>query len=103
VLLVKAAIDLDAWWLAGAILLTGFLVTIALGRVFLLAFWRGGADAPAASGSAIAAYLPLIALMVPIAILGVFPRRFIEIADRAAAGLLDTAPYIRAVFPAGGG
>lgn len=105
VLLVKAAIDLDAWWLAGAILLSGFLITIALGRVFLLAFWRDGEDAAAPAGpdSVVACYVPLVALMIPIAILGVFPQRFVEIAARAAAGLLDAGPYIQAVFPTGGG
>ena len=48
------------------------------------------------------AYGPLIALVIPILVLGMFPEPFIRIADRAAAGLLDAAVYIGAVFPAGG-
>ncbi len=39
-LLVKAALDIGAWWLAAAILVAGFVTTIAFGRVFLLAYWR---------------------------------------------------------------
>ena len=39
-MLVKASLDIGAWWLAGAILLSGFLTTIAFGRLFLLAYWR---------------------------------------------------------------
>ena len=40
VMLVKASLEAGDGWLAGAILVSGFLTTITLGRVFLLAFWR---------------------------------------------------------------
>ena len=106
VMLVKAALDLEAWWLAGVILFTSFLTIIALGRVYLLAFWRDdGAAAPddCASEPPLPSHASLLALSVPILLLGVFPAPFMEIADRAAAGLLDAAPYINAVFPPGGG
>ncbi len=105
VLLVKAALDLEAWWLAGAILISGFLVTIALGRVFLLAFWRDRHDAgdSVISGSPVSACIPLIALTIPIMIIGLLPQSFIDIADRAASGLLDANSYIQAVFPPAGG
>ena len=39
-LLVKASIDIGAWWLAASVLVSGFLTTIAFGRVFLFSFWR---------------------------------------------------------------
>ena len=108
VILAKASVDVGAWWLAGSVLLTGFLTTVALGRVFALAFWRDAADrkstgAADASIPAAPPYGPLIVLVVPILALGVFPEPFIRIADRAAARLLDAAAYIGAVFPAGGG
>ena len=106
VMLAKASIEAGEGWLAGAILVSGFLTTIALGRVFLLAFWRdarnraGDGDATASDGWTI--YAPLIALAVPIVVLGIFPEQFIRIADLAAAGLIDSAAYVRSVFPAGG-
>ena len=108
VILAKASVDVGAWWLAGAVLLSGFLTTIALGRVFALAFWRDAADRESAGAAdasipAAPAYGPLIALVIPILVLGMFPEPFIRIADRTAAGLLDAAAYIGAVFPAGGG
>ena len=39
---------------------------------------------------------------VPIVVLGIYPEPFIGIADRAAAGLIDSAAYVQSVFPAGG-
>ncbi|MDH6230090.1 multicomponent Na+:H+ antiporter subunit D [Mesorhizobium soli] len=110
VLLVKAAVDANAWWLAGAILLTGFLTTIAMGRIFLFAFWR---DAPAKGVAPVivpaTTALPalgqgvLVVLTVPIVLLGIFPEPVIRVANMAAAGLLNSSAYINAVFPAGGG
>ncbi|HBF31151.1 Na+/H+ antiporter subunit D, partial [Rhizobium sp.] len=39
-MLLKASLDIGAWWLAASILLAGFITTITLARVFLLAYWR---------------------------------------------------------------
>ena len=107
-MLAKASIEAGEGWLAGAILVSGFLTTIALGRVFLLAFWRDApqvtrlGDATDFGWQRLAIYAPLIALAVPIVVLGIFPEQFIRIADLAAAGLIDSAAYVRSVFPAGG-
>ena len=38
--LVQASIEVGAGWLAAAILFNGFVTTIAVGRVFALAYWR---------------------------------------------------------------
>jgi len=105
VMLAKASIGAGEGWLAGAILVSGFLTTIALGRVFLLAFWRDGETGPGTAMTSVqrlAIYAPLIALAVPMVVLGIFPERFISIADLAATGLIDSAVYIRSVFPSGG-
>ncbi|MEP9370991.1 Na+/H+ antiporter subunit D [Mesorhizobium sp. KR1-2] len=105
VMLVKAAMDASAWWLAGAILLSGFLTTITLGRVFLLAFWRDHAGGHETRGTALPllGYAALVALTVPIVVLGLFPEPVIRIANMAAAGLLHSSGYVGAVFAAGGG
>ena len=68
VMLVKAALDAGAGWLAAAILLSGLLTTVAFGRVFLLAFWRteppkrgaAAAQGPRARSSPIAALAALL-------------------------------------------
>jgi multicomponent Na+:H+ antiporter subunit D len=107
-MLVKAAIDIDAWWLAGSILVSGFLVTLAFGRLYLLAFWRpkpqktGGAQVAvvqgASSGSAISAII-ILALIIVVG--GILPESIFRLSQQAAEGLVDPAAYIRSVFPEG--
>ncbi|MEW9806841.1 Na+/H+ antiporter subunit D [Mesorhizobium sp. ZMM04-5] len=100
VMLAKASIDSGAGLLAGAVLASGFLTTIALGRVFLLAFWRDAPDAAVATRPPPVAYLaPIVVLIVPILLLGVLPERFVRISDIAASGLIDSTAYVRSVFP----
>jgi multicomponent Na+:H+ antiporter subunit D len=107
VMLVKASVDVGAWGLVFAILLSGFLTTIALGRVFALAFWRprlagSGDEAPAAAVDLRVEYAILFALIVPILLIGVYPEPLLRLSDAAATGLLDPATYIDAVFATGG-
>ena len=102
VILVKASIDVGAWWLAAAILVGGFLTTIVFGRVFLLAYWR-----PAASGSEAAgpigwrAALPLLILSALVVGFGILPERLLALSQAAAVGLADPFPYVQSVFPGG--
>lgn len=102
VMLAAAALETGSAWLAAAILVSGMLTSIALMRVFLLAFWR---DAPSverrmSKGMNVAA---LLCLLVPLLYLGVYPEPAIRIANAAASGLLDPSAYIAAVFAGGGG
>ena len=106
--LVKAAIDVGAWWLAAAILVTAILTTIALGRVFALAFWREPAErafeTPRRPKSrSVLTYSAVLALTVPVIVFGVFPEPLIQVAGSAAWGLLHGSEYIDAVFIPGGG
>ncbi|MDS1134587.1 Na+/H+ antiporter subunit D [Nitratireductor indicus] len=107
VLLVRASIDAGLPWLSFAILLTGLLTTIALGKVYILTIWRQ--KEPAEEGAAAASvpmpgvgYASLIMLAVPVLLLGLYPEPFIRIAETAADGLINSSAYIGAVFPAGG-
>ncbi|MGG7517183.1 Na+/H+ antiporter subunit D [Allorhizobium undicola] len=118
VMLLKAALDIGAWWLAAAILASGFVTTIALARVFLLAYWRGegeissadaGADADAGHGPqgerifrpSRGAMVPVLMLTLPVVWFGLFPESLIGLTQTAAAGLIDPAAYIGSVFPQG--
>jgi multicomponent Na+:H+ antiporter subunit D len=98
VMLTKAAIEAGSGWLAFAVLASGFLSTIALGRVFILAFWRDAESSTVARAPSLVVLGPIVALIVPILLLGVLPEQFIRVSDTAAAGLIDSAAYIGSVF-----
>lgn len=105
VMLVKAAIDIGAWWLAAALLLVGFFTMIATGRLFLLAYWRDSAIPEAADGPArlsAAALGPLAALTLLALALGLYPEPLLAMIQSAAAGLAEPSAYLNSVFPAGG-
>jgi multicomponent Na+:H+ antiporter subunit D len=103
-MLVSAALADGRGWLAGTILLSGFLVTFAAGRIFLLAYWRPAALAP---GAAIAAprsgfgpdMAAVLLLTLATAAIGLWPEPIAALSKSAAAGLLDPEAYIRIVFP----
>ncbi len=105
VILVKAALDTGAWWIAATILLTGFLTTIVFGRVFLLAYWRPGSapDAVAPEPIIWQAGLPILALTALAIGFGLFPEQLLHLTQLAAGGLEDPSAYLRSVFPEGGG
>ena len=106
VLLVKASLEAGDGWLAAAILATGLLTSIALGRVYVLAFWRNTGEGDGTEGtrpevSPRLGYGVLLALTAPVVAFGVYPEPLIRAAGIAAAGLLHPAGYIAAVFPGG--
>lgn len=101
VMLVKASLDVGAWWLAAAILVTGLLTTITAGRIFALAYWRpapaGTAASPVADDrGAVVSLAALTALSVAF---GLWPEPVIALAQQAASGLIDPSAYILSVFP----
>ncbi|QXC51315.1 Na+/H+ antiporter subunit D [Agrobacterium salinitolerans] len=106
--LVKSAIDIGAWWLAGSILASGFIATIAFGRIFLLCFWRpvaassGQSSLPQAPPSAAPSFTPLVGLALLVVFFGLFPESLLNLSQQAAAGLGDPRAYINSVFSEGG-
>jgi multicomponent Na+:H+ antiporter subunit D len=105
IIILKAALDIGAWWLSAALLVSALILTLTLGRVFLLAFWRpqlasavGEPVSPATwhrSG-------PLVGLVAVLIFFGMFPDLPVRLSQGAAATLLDPAAYIQSVFPTGG-
>lgn len=104
VMLVKAAIDGGVAWLAGILLLSGFLTMIATGRVFLLAYWRPVDTQPAAVPQPLAftALLPLLVLTILSILIGLFPETLLNLVQQAASTLVEPSAYLKSVFPAGG-
>ncbi|MVA99852.1 Na+/H+ antiporter subunit D [Nitratireductor sp. CAU 1489] len=108
VVLVKASLDAGMWWLAIAILVSGILTTVALARVFALAFWRDRPEGSPAGDDGAATqlgggYAILAGLLVPAVWIGVYPEPVLQLAQLAAAGLTDPSAYLEAVFPLGPG
>ncbi|MCI5073543.1 Na+/H+ antiporter subunit D [Oricola sp.] len=102
--LVKASLDVGAWWLALAILVTGLLTTIAVGRTFAFAFWRerqvpdDETPAPASSKAVVGSLLGLTFLTIAV---GFYPEPFVQVTDRIAGELLSPQAYVDSVFPTG--
>jgi len=103
VMLVKAALDIGAWWLVAVFLLAGLLTTIVTGRFFLLAFWRDGAQAAGEAVSLSPATLgPLTVLTALTLLIGLYPEPLLAMIQHAAAGLAEPSAYVNSVFPEGG-
>lgn len=104
VMLVKAALDAGSGWLAFGVLATGLLTTLALGRVFALAFWRmpdGELPADKVRPVPASAFAAVLIVSVPVVLIGLYPEPLIELTNAAARGLLDPAGYVGTVFPGG--
>ncbi len=104
IVLLKAALDIGAWWLATSILLSAFLLTLALARVFLLAYWRPQPALPASAAPVAADWritVPLAGLAALSLVFGLFPEPVLNLSQAAADGLGNPQAYINSVFPGG--
>lgn len=111
-LLVRGALFVGEWWIAAAILVTALLTSLALVRVWLHAFWRGGPEgtrdgseawklAPLAPGAANLSAMAIGSLCIATVVLGIYPEPLAALGGIAAKGLIDPAAYVSSVF--GGG
>jgi multicomponent Na+:H+ antiporter subunit D len=92
---------------------TGFLTTIAVGRIWVMSFWRGG-PVGTPDGESIAVedmpladpadrrdmLLPVIGLTALVIALGFLPRPYSNVAVGGAGGLLYSGSYVDAVLGA---
>jgi multicomponent Na+:H+ antiporter subunit D len=105
VLLVRATMISGEGWLTLAYLLASFVSMIAIGRVWLFAFWRDDvAGQPAVAlvltqQEKVAYLLPIFVLVLAIIGLGVLAEPGVQLASQAAAGLVDPRAYVGAVSP----
>ena len=108
-ILVKASLEMGAWWLAAAILIAGFLTTLAVFRIWIFAFWRGGPEGTrdGAEAWSIGEAEPDYVLHSSLAIgffvaaslfIGFAPELLISTAGEAAHGLLHSQDYVNSVF-----
>jgi len=104
--LVRAALEAEAWVMAGVALAMGLLTMWLVGRVWGEMFWKarpagdapGLASLPAAGRAALVGPVALLALAT--LAIGLWPAPLMEISARAAAELSDPAAYIQTVLGA---
>lgn len=108
-ILVKASLEVGAWWLAAVILVSGLLTSIAIFRVWIFAFWRGGplgtrdgAEAWKAveldAGFRKHASLALGVLVFATLALGLAPEVLISSSGEGARNLIYPVGYVESVF-----
>lgn len=110
VMLVEAAFGDGRAWLGAAILVSGFLTTLAMGRVWIYAFWRGGPEgttdgtgvAVSGGGAAqlggAAPWLPMFVLTALIVYFGLQPEWMMNLSIEGAGGVLEPRGYLQSVF-----
>ncbi|WP_319569035.1 Na+/H+ antiporter subunit D [Cohaesibacter marisflavi] len=107
--LVESSLKEGYGWLAFSVLISGFITTIAMGRVWAHAFWRGGPigtqdgrdAAPLYTLSEIVrrrVFVPVMALVAMIVYIGVYPSPVFSVSQYGAATLLKPDQYFDAVF-----
>ncbi|WP_265500787.1 Na+/H+ antiporter subunit D [Paracoccus beibuensis] len=101
---VKAALDLEMWIVAGISLVVGLLTIFSMTKIWGAAFWPAHPDGikPRLSdlpmGDRLALMLPIICLAALTCIIGLFPEPFVQFAERSATQLLDPTEYITTVL-----
>ncbi|WP_212523833.1 Na+/H+ antiporter subunit D [Actibacterium sp. MT2.3-13A] len=103
-ILVKAALDIEGWLIAGLALLVGLLTIYSMTKIWAQAFWAPHPEgiAPALSriapGARAALLLPVAGLAGLTVLIGLMPQPLLALAEAAAAQLLDPTPYVAAVL-----
>ena len=108
-ILVKASLEVGAWWLAGVILFSGLLTSIAIFRIWIFAFWRGGPEGTRDGAESWTsqtldenyrkqASLALGVLVFATLAIGLAPEPLISMAGDGARQLLYPTGYVESVF-----
>ncbi len=103
-LLVKAALEVQGWIIAGIALAVGLLTIYSMTKIWAQAFWEAhpdGIDPKLTSLSnrdRAAMLFPIAGLAVLTVIIGTMPEPFVQFAEASAAQLLDPTAYITAVL-----
>ena len=101
---VKAALDLEMWFVAGVALGVGLLTIFSMTKIWGSAFWPAHPDGikPRLSDlptfDRVALMLPIVALAALTCLIGLFPEPFVQFAERSANQLLDPTDYVTTVL-----
>jgi multicomponent Na+:H+ antiporter subunit D len=103
-LLVKASLDVGAWFVAFVALAVGLLTIFSMTKIWGEAFWKPhpeGIEPKVAAlprGDLWALVLPIAGLAALTVFIGLNPEPFVQFAERSAAQLLDPADYVATVL-----
>lgn len=103
VLLVKAALDVNAWVMAAVALSVGLLTIWSMMIVWTRVFWDPHPDGLEPKLSDLRddkwpLLLPIIGLGAMTVLIGIFPQNFVVLSEQVAAQLLNPQPYVDAVL-----
>ncbi len=108
-ILVKASLDIGAWFIAFVALAVGLLTIYSMTKIWGEAFWKPHPEgieptlARVDRRVLVPMLLPIVGLAALTVFIGLNPEPFMQFAERAAGQLLDPAPYIETVLGPGGG
>ena len=103
-LVVKASLEIEAWFIAFIALLVGLLTVFSMTKIWAEAFWKPHPDKVEPHFGRVtkpvlwASLTPIIGLAVLTITIGLGPQPFVEFAERAAAQLLDPSEYVETVL-----
>jgi multicomponent Na+:H+ antiporter subunit D len=98
--IISAAVDAEAWLVLAAALAAGLLTLLSMVKIWNEAFWKDDPRAtPETTGGRPPAAMvaPIVALALLTVAIGLAPQALFEVADRAAAELLDPSAYLAAL------
>ena len=105
-LIVKASIELEAWFITFIALFVGLLTIFSMTKIWGMAFWKPHPDGIDPVPARVPAHirvpmmLPIIGLAITTVLIGLFPEPFVQFAQTAAAQLLDPSDYVTTVLGA---
>jgi multicomponent Na+:H+ antiporter subunit D len=103
-LIVKASLELEAWFIAFVALAVGLLTIFSMTKIWGMAFWTPHPDRidPTPDRIAPGVYwpmmIPIIGLATLTMIIGFYPEPFVAFAETTAAQLLDPEAYVTTVL-----
>jgi multicomponent Na+:H+ antiporter subunit D len=101
-LLVKAALDTQAWTSMALALVVGLLTLVSMTKLWAEAFWKAAPDSPAPAARGERAALAPIALLAAVTVaIGLGAGPVFELSRDAARQLLDPSAYVTAVLSGG--
>jgi multicomponent Na+:H+ antiporter subunit D len=103
-LIVKAAIEIDAWFIAFIALLVGLLTIFSMTKIWGMAFWKPHPDGIDPTPDRVPTrirlpmMIPIVGLAAMTVVIGFFPEPFVVFAEIAALQLLDPEAYVTTVL-----